>query len=1013
MQNPRFSRNPLAAGVALALGASAFSPAAVAQDDEVIEEIVTTGIRGSLIQSMDRKRMAKGVVDAITAEDIGKFPDQNLAESLQRITGVSIDRSNNEGSRITVRGMGPDFNLVTLNGRSMPTAGGRSFDFADIASEGVRAVEVYKTGKANLPTGGIGATVNILTARPLEAGFQAVASGKLVHETSSSDASVANLDEFTPEIAGIYSNTFADDTIGVLISASYQERDNREENAAVQFWTQNGQLDLANPSGIIINNNQRADGVFWHPQNVGYGWGDISRDRINTQLVLQYAPTDTITATLDYTYSEVEFEKDANSTGIWFECPNIEATINERGTVTQVKQSCGDYATNVSRDNTVKENDSLGLNLEWQATDSLAFTLDTHWSSSEFKGGGIGDEPTLNSANLIIGNTNCPWCAINSANNADGFSNWGPATAGINEQEAFYPAGGIPTFTVDFLVPDFSGDIQTELQRSDLGSLFAQAFSSETYNDIMQVQLGGSWENLSSGALRRIDFGYSHTEQEFDTRASESGLLPAGFWLTSAQYWPEDIWQEGSLGGLLSGFSNGGSFSYDPYFTVDFDTAVDLWETIGVGDPIEAVYWPGWGPDFQDTANNRGRLWSGPLGSRGGALVDEFIDAFYAQATFEDEFNGMAFNAVIGIRYEETTQESYGREVTPTGISWTGGNEFDYVFGNPALSKQGQGENEFWLPSLDMDLEVYEDVIARMSYSRSIARPPLGALSPTRSFLGRPNARNRNISGGNPNLLPYVSDNFDLSLEWYYGDGSYASVAYFRKKVENFLVTRTVEETFPGITDVYRGALAEEARAQLIDEGVSPDDQAVYARIISNIGGSLGDPIVGAPTDPLAVFDVSTTANEEVGNLFGFELAVQHMFGDTGWGLQANYTAVNGDVDADRDVVGRQFALPGLSDSANLSVFYENDMISARIAYNWRDEFLTGFDGDQSPVFTEEYSPLDLNVTWYATDNLAVFFEAINITEEVQRTFVRYPEQFLRGNEYGARYNIGARYNFD
>ena len=102
-----------------------------------------------------------------------------------------------------------------------------------------------------------------------------------------------------------------------------------------------------------------------------------------------------------------------------------------------------------------------------------------------------------------------------------------------------------------------------------------------------------------------------------------------------------------------------------------------------------------------------------------------------------------------------------------------------------------------------------------------------------------------------------------------------------------------------------------------------------------------------------------------------------------------------------------------MSDSANLSVFYENDKVSARLAYNWRDEFLSGFDLASSPVFAEEYFQLDGNVTYNVTDNLAVFFEALNITEEVQRSYIRYPDQFLRGNQYGARYNIGARYNFD
>ncbi|MGK7295054.1 MAG: TonB-dependent receptor, partial [Candidatus Wenzhouxiangella sp. M2_3B_020] len=411
MQRTKLSRTALATSIAVALHAGAALPAfaqdqeegpqtneeerdasttppppAAGDDAEIVDRMTVVGYRGSLMRAMDRKRNDIGVTDAVTAEDMGKFPDQNLAESLQRITGVSIDRNNNEGSQITVRGLGPEFNLVTLNGRSMPTAGGRSFDFFDLASTGISAVEVYKTSNAELPTGGIGATVNILTPRPLDRpGFRAVISGKGVYETSAKKSDVGNLDEWTPEVEGLYSNTFADDKFGILISGSYQRRDNREENASVDNWRPNGQL----VGGSVDNNNQRADGVWWHPQNVGYGWSDISRERINGQAVLQYQPADNITATLDYTYSRVEFESDANSVGIWFECPNIAATINERGTVTEVTQSCGDYSTNIARTHTIKENDQIGFNLEWEATDTLSFRLDAHSSRSELRGGGI------------------------------------------------------------------------------------------------------------------------------------------------------------------------------------------------------------------------------------------------------------------------------------------------------------------------------------------------------------------------------------------------------------------------------------------------------------------------------------------------------------------------------------------------------------------------------------------------------------------------------------------------
>jgi iron complex outermembrane recepter protein len=1011
MHKPPFRKTALAQGIALALGVS-MGPAAFAQAAENeetaaseqeraewIDEIVVLGIRRSLQTSMDVKRESFGVVDAITAEDIGKFPDQNLAEALQRIPGVSINRVNNEGSQITVRGFGPEFNLVTLNGRSMPTAGGRSFDFNDLATEGISSVEVYKTSDVRLPTGGIGATVNISTPRPLDMPpFVGVISAKGVHETSSSDAQIRNLSQFTPEIAGIYSQTFADNTFGVLISASFQRRDNREEFAAVDNWAPNRQLD----GGTVTNNNRREDGTWWHPQNVGYGWTEITRERTNAQAVLQYAPTDRLTATLDYTYSELEFESDANSIGIWFECPNIDATVNERGSVIRVTQSCGDYATNIARTHTIKENDSFGVNLEWQATDSLKFELDAHTSSSKFGGGNIAGERAT-TAHVIIGNTNCPWCA-------DAGPEFGPATAGIDLQTAIYPRGGIPRFDVTFQAAD--GSPQDFLLPSDIGSLFGQAFNADLRNDIDQLQLKGSWDNLDQSAITRVNFGYSRTEQKFNSRNAYSGLLPAGFWLTSAQYWPDDSWQTGSFGGLLSNFTNAGNFSIDRFYTTDFDFAVDQFETIGVGDPIEPVYWPGWPTDFQDPSGTRGRFWSGPLGNAGESLVEETIDAFYAQALVEEQVQGMPFRAVFGLRYEDARLKSSGLEVPATAIVWVGGNEFTYEFADEPSFRTGRAKNKFWLPSINTSLEVVDNVIARAAYSRTLARPPIGALGPNREFVGNPTARNRQVNAGNPDLLPYVSDNFDLSLEYYYAPGSYVSVGHFRKRVDNFLVSTTVQELFEGLRDPYIGAAAEQARADLVAEGISPDDQAVFRRINENRGEPITTPVRAADDDPLAVFNVTTTDNLEVGNVHGWEIALQHLFGHTGWGMQANATFVSGDVNADRQVLDQSFALPGLSDSRNLSIFYENHRISTRLAYNWRDEFLAGFDQFGAPVFTESYDQWDFILTWFATERLAVFFEGINITKEVQRTYVRYPEQFLSGNQFGARYSIGARYRF-
>lgn len=1013
MKSKKYLRTPLSAGIALALGAFTMSNV-LAQDTDaesgeqdalMVEEVVVTGVRKSLIASMDRKRNAIGVVDAITAEDIGKFPDTNLAEALQRIPGVSIDRFNGEGSQVTVRGFGPGFNLTTLNGRQMPTGDSRSFDFLDIATEGIQAVEVYKTTRAGLPSGGIGATINILTARPLDnPGFRAVATAKTHHESSTKDAN--GLDEWTPEVSGLYSQSFADDTFGISISGSYSERHNREEEAHVAQWFENGYV--GSYEGVT-NNNARADGREWYPQDAGYGWAENERERVNAQVALQWAPTDSLMLTLDYTYSELEFTKNSNGFGIWFTGgtgggANVGGVVNERGVWTEVTEAGGDYATGIGRDHTKKENESIGFNVDWQATDNLSFGLDYHDSSSTLKGAGLGSLPG-SSANVIIGNSfDGAWCAFDPAWPAD------CAAANITTKTANYSGGGIPRFNMGFEGPN-GGPMQDELYASDIGSLFGQAFDTSTDNSIEQLQLNGSWEG-DGGALQSIDFGFSRIKQDFTRKDAYSGQLPAGFWLTSAAWWDDSTFNRQEYGGLLGDFSNSGDFPVDWYWTAPFDAVVDGYETVGANDPALAgcCYWPSWGADFQD--EGRGRFWPGPLSGSGG--VEETITSIYMQATFSDDFNGLPVNMVAGIRYEEAKVKSSGSETVPNSIVWIGGNEFIYEFADDKRLSKGGGTNEYFLPNLDIDMSFTDELIGRFSYSRSIARPPIGLMGSTRAFPGNPKVGSRFANTGNPELEPYVSDNFDVSFEWYYGEGSYVSVGYYHKLVDNFIVSSTVEGTFAelGLTDPYIGEAANLARAQLADEGVIITDPELFARTNEILGNPPNTFIPGMSGDPLAIYQISTYSNGEKGTLSGWELQIQHLFGDSGFGVVANATLVDGDVDVDREVAGDFFALGGLSDSANFSLFYENNHISTRVSYNWRDEFFNGGVNNGSPVFTEAYSQLDANLSWMVSDSWTVFFEGYNLTSETQRTYARYSEMFLRGNQWGSRYSIGASYRF-
>ena len=208
MKTTMFQKTRIAATISLLIGSAAIAMPAVAQEEadanDDVEVIAVRGIKASLISSSALKRDSSGVVDAITAEEMGKFPDTNLAESLQRITGVSVSRANGEGSQITVRGFGPEFNLVTLNGRQMSGTGfTRSFNFENLSSEGVSALEVYKTARADVPTGGLGASVNIVTTKPLNSPGQ-----KFSFMTKGIyDSSNVTGKDVTPEIAGTVSYT--------------------------------------------------------------------------------------------------------------------------------------------------------------------------------------------------------------------------------------------------------------------------------------------------------------------------------------------------------------------------------------------------------------------------------------------------------------------------------------------------------------------------------------------------------------------------------------------------------------------------------------------------------------------------------------------------------------------------------------------------------------------------------------------------------------------------------------
>ncbi len=337
--------------------------------EQEIEVIAVSGIRNSLIRSKDIKRGSGHIVDAITAEDIGKFPDQNVAESLQRITGVSIDRNGGEGQLISVRGLGPEFNSVLLNGRTIATtSGGRAFSFDILASELISGAEVHKTQAASLQEGAIGATVNINTLKPLSIpGFKATGSVKALYDDMTGDSK--------PQYSGLLSNTFADDTVGVLVSFAHSERKSRYDEANTAYYWH---TDLTMDDGTFY------DEVFF-PQNYDQIAQTEDRKRTGGNLVFQYQPSDNLTLTADALYSKYDIDFRQDILAHWFTKSQLtDVQLDDNGTLVKLSMGKGSNSDFMVRQSSTSNTlQAFGFNAQWQFHEDLKFTADISYSEAE------------------------------------------------------------------------------------------------------------------------------------------------------------------------------------------------------------------------------------------------------------------------------------------------------------------------------------------------------------------------------------------------------------------------------------------------------------------------------------------------------------------------------------------------------------------------------------------------------------------------------------------------------
>jgi TonB-dependent receptor len=1023
------------------------------QSTQELEEIIVTGLRDSLRQSMGIKRDAIGIVDAINAEDIGKFPDTNLAESLQRITGVSIDRRNGEGALVTARGFGPQFNLVTLNGRQMPgadaygdgnsiisgqSAGSRSFSFANLSSESISAVQVYKTGRADIATGGIGAVVNIKTARPFDNdGVIVNLGGKGVMDESNPFE-----DEITPEASGIFSYTNDDKTWGVGLNASYSKRKSGSVQATVNTWNVRpwDGADTTIAANALIENAPAEGQLYGIPQDIRYAFSDLERERINAQAVVQFAPVDSLTLTLDYTMAEQELAEDRGEQTIWmqrngsFDHIIFDTDNAEIATPIYIHELTGgqkDYGWEQQRNEQKNTLDSVGFNADWRATDAFSLALDFHDS----KGESLPNDPITGggSTQFSFAGTNCPVPAGSTTPSCSGF--W---------TQAFEFGTGLPIMTRTFYpsqadaVARTNGDPDFQFDAGTIGSQVTRINVQQQTTEVTQARLDGTLD-FDNG---RFQFGVESREIEMNQKTS-GGYLNMGNWGVS------DAGQVPDMVALLTPYNLSGLF--DDYNPVASGAPTQAWrgnaDTLGLW-AINAGHDPS---GRRYTAWNEATATEGALhynpGWANDNTVNEQTRSVYFQVAVQGKLGAFPTNLLIGARYEETDVESTAQILVPSHLFWDSNNDFQVIRSAEIQPFSEETDYSHLLPSLDFDIGLTDTVKGRFSYSKTIARadyPQLFAGATPNTPNGSSLFPSNTLASGtanNPALVPLESDNFDLSAEWYFSDTGYVSAGFWEKRVSNFIGNSVVEENLFGIRDQTAGPDAQFVLDWLngnnADSRVWPaDDTSLFtalgmyrngglARLEAEYDGSLPQAtaaegefdILPNADDPLYTFSVTRPLNTEEAKIHGWEFGGQYFLGETGFGVLANYTVVRGDVEFDNTAptTEDQFALLGLSDSANLVLMYENFGFTVRLAYNWRDKFLaqTNVGGsNRNPIYVKEYDQIDLSMGYDFNDHLSVSLEGINLGGEDVVWHARSDKQVYRLEDQMPRYAIGARYKF-
>ena len=895
-----FAKSFKKAPVSIAVACAMLTPAVIAQsaetNDDMVEviEVRASSFADSLQKALITKRASAGAVDTILAEDIADFPDQNLAESLQRIPGIAISRDAGQGREITVRGLNSSFTRVQLNGmqaQSLSAGPGgvrksRAFDFNVFASELFSQLTVHKTSSAEIEEGTLGATVDLTTGRPFD--FNDNVTAINVQGTYNDQS-----EEADPRLSALTSYTNDDRSFGVLVSASFSSQLISNVGSDTGRWEDDG---FCTDSSCLGTQDEDLSS-YWHPRFPRFADKTHELDRTGITASVQFAPSDDTTITVDALYSKIEAQRLE---------PFMQAISLARTNSSGVGQT---YLT----DYTIDGNDSI-IAATAHDVDIRSENFESNWES-EFTQFSVDVEHHFNDdlkVNLLVGTSESVLDNRETTIIYEHFS--------VNDSRR----------TLDYA--DSTSAVTYDFTNQMSPSM---SYSFDTANP-------ANWE-LSEYRDRIYDAksSYDNARADFEYILNDAITLKGGVTYKDYLY---------SIAGSRADGTFASADAADG--TVD-NVAFGISNVVTAADG-NVVNFGGQSFFMADNAQLPQFLASGgwsyaPRGGDTYAVSEENL-SYFLQADFFYPIGDMDLRGNAGVRYATTDVES-------TGL----------VNGDPTSVKNDYSDT---LPSLNLALDVTEDVVLRASYADVMSRPGLSTLSPG----GSVDPFNLTVSYGNPFIDPFRATNYDLSAEYYFDEGALLSLAYFIKDIESFPTSETVTLNWQevGLPDSVLGG---------------------QANIVNN-----------------SDFEVRRSINGGGGKLDGYEVQYQQKLDFLpgpqwvqNFGVLANMTFVDADVN-----------LTGQSDrSSNFTVYWEDEVFSARISMANRSEFTTSFNSNPNKQrYVDGTTHIDFSASYNVSENLKISIEGINLTDEpiVAMVSPNVGGRVWNVTQTGRQFFIGASY---